>query len=439
MPPKPERDDRRQVRVRNGGASDTRTEAARDRDRVLYSSALRRLAGVTQVVSAAEGHVFHNRLTHTLKVAQVGRRLAEHLARVYQGELKASGVAIDAEVVEAAALAHDLGHPPFGHIGELALSKCVRDARLPEGYEGNAQSFRIVTRLAEYRSDVDGLDLTRATRAAILKYPWFYLGNPPGKSQEKFGAYKSDEEDLREACEGRLPQTPSLEAQLMDHADAVTYSVHDLDDFYRAGLIPLQTVATDLSREMDRFRKREKSVSRAKIDEHAEELERWFKLLFQTGHYRGTATERAALHARSSQLIEKFVSPITISFSGDYPRVVVPDDAEVFMAFLQYLVREYVINNARLATQQHGQQQIIERLFVIYREQIHEKRGAAERLVPPAFAEQLAVAQKDDSLREERSARLAADIVSSFTDAQAVRMDARLSGTAYGAITDLVD
>src|SRR5262249_40956494 len=151
-----------------------------DRDRILYSSAFRRLAGVTQVVSPAEGEIFHNRLTHTLKVAQVARRLAEMLATKYRDTAKAWG-GIDPDVVEAAALAHDLGHPPFGHIAEEELNQLVANAvrqtagtkhakaRPVEGYEGNAQSFRIITTLAVRRPEAEcGLDLTRATLNATL-------------------------------------------------------------------------------------------------------------------------------------------------------------------------------------------------------------------------------------------------------------------------------
>lgn len=140
----------------------------------------------------------------------------------------------------------------------MALSRHARRSHLSEAYESTAQSFTIVTRPSEYKAGVDGRDLTRATPAATPTYPWLSLGNPPGKSQEEFAACKSDEEDLREACAGRLPKTPSLEAQLTDLMDAVSYGMHDLDDFSRARLIPPQTIAAELSREMDRLRMREK-------------------------------------------------------------------------------------------------------------------------------------------------------------------------------------
>lgn len=152
-------------------SDDQRERFARDRDRVLYCSAFRRLAGVTQVVGAAESHVFHNRLTHSMKAAQVGRRLAERFLK--ENELQREGLVVDPEVVEAAALAHDLGHPPFGHAAETELDDLLIADRPPtggdkwrgkvDGFEGNAQTFRILTKLACHRAEYLGLDLTRAT------------------------------------------------------------------------------------------------------------------------------------------------------------------------------------------------------------------------------------------------------------------------------------
>lgn len=127
---------------------DDRNDYQRDRDIILYSSALQRLSTTTQVVSGESGHVFHNRLTHTLQVAQVGRRLAEKL--VLRQKQLANHHEVDPDVVEAACLAHDLGHPPFGHLAELELNRLA--GRSIQGFEGNAQSFRIVTELA-FRSE----------------------------------------------------------------------------------------------------------------------------------------------------------------------------------------------------------------------------------------------------------------------------------------------
>lgn len=242
--------------------TDNRSGARRDRDRILYSEALQRLVGVTQVVTPnPAGRLTHNRLTHSLKVAQVARSIAERLSAQESQELVTRLGGLDPDVVEAAALAHDLGHPPFGHIGEVELDRMALRAGLAEGFKGNAQSFRIVCRLETKSSRYQGLNLSAATRAAVLKYPWQRLeavGGPGGgfskrdsaKKYEgdprkelrwsKFGVYASELADFHEA---RLihPGGPdslrqTFEASIMDVADDITYALHDLEDFYQSGV-----------------------------------------------------------------------------------------------------------------------------------------------------------------------------------------------------------
>lgn len=169
-----------------------RSSAQVDRDRVHYSTAFARLAEVTQVVSADQGYVFHNRLTHSLKVAQIARRLAEKLLHE-QSTLAERLGGLCPDAAEAAALAHDLGHPPFGHLAEEALNDLCKEYNLADGYEGNAQSFRIVTTLAvgdgidKNAAFIPGLNLTRATLNGLLKYPWMHGNN--SKKLKKWGAY----------------------------------------------------------------------------------------------------------------------------------------------------------------------------------------------------------------------------------------------------------
>lgn len=214
--------------------NDKRTRPQRDRDRILHSEALRRLANVTQVVDPNEGHIFHNRLTHSLKVAQVAQRLTEKLI-AEQSQL-ARDFCLDVHVVESAALAHDLGHPPFGHIAETELDRLVKEKGLADGYEGNPQSFRILTKLESRGEDHIGLDLTRATLNGVLKYP--RLRAESGDGHKKWGAYRTEEAIFRWVREWDFDNVRSIEAELMDLADDIAFSVHDVEDFYRAGLIP---------------------------------------------------------------------------------------------------------------------------------------------------------------------------------------------------------
>ena len=177
---------------------DYRSPYERDYDRLLYSSAFNRLSGVTQVVNPAEGLIFHNRLTHSIKVAQIGTRLAEFIIKKYPNEspkIEYFG-GLDSVVVSTASLAHDLGTPPFGHIAEKRLNEILLDRyKDSDGFEGNAQSFRIVTKLSAAYTAHSGLNLTRASLNAILKYPWF-AGQNPKKESKKYGVYSSEIEDF---------------------------------------------------------------------------------------------------------------------------------------------------------------------------------------------------------------------------------------------------
>jgi dGTPase len=245
-----------------------------DRDRIVGSPFFARLAGVTQVISpGGSGLLVHNRLTHSLKVAQVARAMAERaVSDERHAPLLAELGGCDPDVVEAAALAHDLGHPPFGHLGEHVLDRLARQRLdLADGFEGNAQSYRIVTSTEIRGSSTIGLDLTAAVRAALLKYPWTRSTYPrphpstmdppprgatpppddPASGSAKFGAYTTELADLRQArqpFQGRVADwQQTVEASMMDTADDVAYAIHDVEDFYRVGVLQSGAVAGEFS------------------------------------------------------------------------------------------------------------------------------------------------------------------------------------------------
>jgi dGTPase len=423
---------------RYGGdkAGDSRTAFERDRDRILYSSAFRRLGGVTQVVWAREeGYLLHNRLTHCLKVAQVGRRLAERFERGHNIE---SGVSVeglgglDASVVEAASLAHDLGHPPFGHEAGDELDERSSSSGAKDGFEGNAQTFRVVARLGTISTDFDGLDLSRATLNAVLKYPWMADAKDALGAGRKYGVYDSDADSFEWArADGGLPVGErTLEAGIMDWADDITYAVHDVEDFYRAGLIPTQKLQKAGDEELVALAGRVKSDWEPKLGpkptdediQHAAEVA--LAMLPNTQPFRGTAEARAALRQGTSALINRMILGTRLGRRGleiDYP-------IAVEVSLLKQLTRHFVILDPALATQQLGQRQVVSELFTMYYKAALE---GDSRLMPASVASPLTGAAEPGV-----AARRAADIVASMTEAQAVRVHRRVTGVDFGSFLD---
>ena len=410
----------------------------------MYSSAFRRLGGVTQVAAANERVVFRNRLTHTLEVAQIARRLAEYTVADQPDAAEALG-GINPDVVEAAALAHDLGHPPFGHVSEMKLDELLRRYGDSDGFEGNAQSFRIVTKLALRNKDFHGLNLTRATLNAILKYPWF-RETGGGFRERKWGAYRSESDEFEWARELGQGHVKSVEAELMDWADDIAYSVHDLDDFYRVGLIPLDRILSD-PHERDWFWGRTANRLGSDRSDH-DEIKRSFDDLVDSMRllcplmarpYNGERQQRASLRTLTAWLIRRYV---TDSILLQHPaenggrRVSINDVFLKEVAILKQLTWVYVIEAPALATQQYGQRKLIEDLFGILAD-------AASRndfgVFPPRFGERLEDILAESggvSIPNREAARTVSDYISGMTEREAVELHRRLSGASLGSVLD---
>ena len=403
-----------------------RTQFQRDRARVLHSSALRRLAAKTQVMRAGSADFPRTRLTHSLEVAQIGRDLGAVLG-------------CDPDLVDAAGLAHDLGHPPFGHNGESALA-ALADPGGPlacGGFEGNAQSLRLLTRL-EPKVPGAGLNLTRATLDAALKYPWaapapataapapaadnITLHLPP-----KYGAYQSDLaafEWIRAAAPGRRR---CLEAQVMDWADDVAYSVHDLEDGLHAGLVSLKNLKDHSERSVV------SAVARSYYcgslpDVTAAELEAVFAELmeqdcWQFGFDGGPASLAAAKNL-TSELVGRFcqaAEDATTAAAGTArltryaADLVVPRRQLLEVALLKAVAAHYVMRRQSAVDQQAREREVITELALAV------ERGAPATL-DPVFQPAWDAAGDDEERR-----RVVIDQLASLTDTSALTLHARLA------------
>jgi dGTPase len=393
---------------------DHRSPSRKDRDRIIYTSAFRRLAEVTQVASPSDAHVFHNRLTHSLQVAQVGRSLAEKLRAENEEACELVG-GIDPDTVEAAGLAHDLGHPPFGHTAEEELNQL---ASRGGGFEGNAQSFRIVTKLAFKSTKHSGLDLTAGTLAAILKYPWLKGENK--KKPHKWGAYGTELPDFGFARQAhtykKLERSP--EAVLMDWADDITYSVHDLEDFFRAGRIPVHLLAragdnVERNRFFDDVYRRRYGYKdfpkKPLLEEAFDNILAVFWRIYEP--YSGTKDHRSRLRYFTSQLIHRYVNGVSIDKKTESVKVNPEHEKEV--AILKELTWTYVIEAPNQGLQREGQRRVIRRLFEVYSDAIASQKTWT--IFPPYYREELKTADGEAERK-----RTVVDLIAGMTEPQAV-------------------
>lgn len=418
---------------------DDRTLFQEDRDIVLYSSAFKRLLSVTQVASGSTGFLLHTRLTHSLQVSQVGRRLAEKLNKKQPELAKVLG-GIDPDLVETACLAHDIGHPPFGHLAEEVLDE---KADSFGGFEGNAQSFRVVTQLGIRSRHYPGLNLTRGSLRGLLKYPWVY-GNRPEenthrtKRKPKWGAYDCDREvfDWVWNTDTGGPIRPrAVEAELMDWSDDVTYSVHDVEDFFRAGLIPLHLLRSFTEsgkrKERDRFFEyvsaqvhRDKALDNlgpSDIEKIFDDLMIYAGFRFEQP-YEGTTEDHASLRTFTSRLINRFINAVILQEPTSESTVKRDELQQQEIAILKQLTWFYVIEAPGLAIQHEAQKKIVSRLADIFLAEAVQLKPSG--VLPIAYREIL----NRTGITDDQKRRTAIDLLASMTETQATDIYRRLEG-----------
>ena len=325
-----------------------RTEFMRDRARVIHSASLRRLGAKTQVAVPWENDFQRTRLAHSLEVAQIGRELGDSLGA-------------DPDLLDTSCLAHDLGHPPFGHNGEDALASIAQDCG---GFEGNAQSFRLLTRLEAKTVDNNGksvgLNLSRASLDAVTKYPW-----PATKHSRKFGVYEDDLEVFNWMRQGAPDERRCIEAQIMDWSDDVSYCVHDLEDALVANQIHVKNFKKDLP-ELHRVLVKDYGVD-ATEEDTSQALERLQNLSCWPTQYDGTHRSLARLKDLTSQLIGRFVLSAEVEtrrIHGDQPLVrysanlEVPTYLRIEVGLLKAIAGHYLIN-APISQERYAAQRVI--------------------------------------------------------------------------------
>lgn len=428
-PPKWTEEERSSRRHKISKEDDQRSQFEIDRDRVQYSSALHRLAGVTQIVRAGEADVFHTRQQHTYKVAQIGRRLAQLC--IHQYERDSAYLGINVEVVEAAALAHDLGHPPFGHAGESALNRLVEEYGDPDGFEGNAQTFRILTALAVRYTEVNGLNLTRATLAGCLKYPWFRDQQHPNR-KTKWSAYKVDANAFEFARTCHQSQHQTAEAALMDWADDIAYSVHDLEDFHRCNAIPWRMILEENGASVRKSTKKRwhepPSDVETLIDEAYDRIAQLIAFFPPDllAPYEGSREQRVSLRTFTSQLIGRFIQATSLSSSDSYSGVIIPEAIQAEVRLLKEITKHYIISNQSLMAQQRGQKKIIEDLFHAL---VSESADGPPGYLPARLKYIWA-------LSPDRLPRYAADCIASLTERESISLHHRMFGANAGSVLD---
>ncbi len=400
-----------------------RTAFQRDRARVLHSAALRRLAGKTQVVTpGTRSQVWdaspRTRLTHSLECAQVGRELGAALG-------------CDPDLVEAACLSHDMGHPPFGHNGEQALNEFAADCG---GFEGNAQSLRLLTRIEPKRfvrsQSTDelvsvGLNLTRAALDAATKYPWLRGSHPTDPTSPKFGVYDDDRPVFDWVRKEAPGNRTCFEAQVMDWSDDVAYSVHDVEDGLHAGHLDPNM----LHAEPERQAVFEVAIGRYVPEgtdpaELSEALDRLLDQEWWPHGYDGSAVSQARLKDATSQLIGRFCLSAEGATRAMYgpgrltryaAELVVPKETRYECAVLKAVADRYVM--------QRDEQ---ERLRADQRVVIAELAAALTARAPEGLDPQFR-ALFDTAADDKARARVVVDQISVLTDAAARSLHARLT------------
>ena len=405
---------------------DMRSVFEKDRARIIHSAAFRRMQGKTQVFGLGGSDFFRTRLTHSLETAQIGKGIALDCGNA------------DTDLVEAACLGHDIGHPPFGHTGEDVLKEKMR---LHGGFEANAQNLRILTRL-EIRTSLkkqDGLNLSRATIDALLKYKKSYAEEDKEKSPHKWKFYYDEDKPLVEWASGGGPCPPerSFECEIMDWADEIAYSTHDLEDGIKAGMISESKITATV----------ESRVKRAIGDKWNDEA--WEDI---TNRIRVASEEKGTnrdMKGRRKDLVSHFVDEFVHGFevrkrtssheASRYDYRFKPTETYATKCeILEAVVWELIIRDDRVATLEKRAKNIVGRLF---EELTKFDDTQTTDMYPLDFREKLELVESSKLGNDEKELakkRIACDFISGMTDGYATQFHSRIIGGDSGPLMEII-
>jgi dGTPase len=423
---------------RIGGAGDRRTIFEKDRAKVIHSAAFRRLQGKTQVFGMGGSDFFRTRLTHSLEAAQIAKGIALNCGHA------------NTELVEAASLAHDIGHPPFGHTGEAVLKDKMR---CYGGFEGNAQNLRLLTKLESRtaRLEAPGLHISRATLDGILKYKKSYSQIDKGEPQAKWKFYYDDDFDAVEfACYDKpqvaqesvtnqfLPtadsELKSYECEIMEWADDIAYSTHDLEDGLKAGMINASKISGKIE---------DNARDKIEADDLVWDPKTWDEIIKEIERVSRPYDSEKERKGDRKDLISSYINSFVNSTKADkrnqghefsrYEYTIVPDkQQELKCNMLKSIVWQLIINDERVATLQRKAEIIVRRLFDEFT--MFGDKSRTKEMYPADFREKLAGVKGD----EENEKRIACDYISGMTDAYASRMYSRLTEGEASSLFDVI-
>lgn len=405
-----------------------RTPFEQDRDRIIYSPAFRRLQNKTQVFLSGEFDFYRTRLTHSIEVSQIGRSICNHLNRLHDGPLGDDFI-VDQNLVEAVCLAHDIGHPSFGHAGEAALNELMYDRRAG-GFEGNAQNLRILNDLF-YRSGAEwkGMNPTRAFLDGMLKYK--ILHRDSGKKKHHFIYdfqqptldFVSGQPSFRDALEGdeeSLNSFKSIECRIMDWADDIAYSIHDVSDGIQAGFVTVKTI-----RNWQDFKSEDYT---GEDDAHLDRLCEAVMKDRHNGYLNGMIGK--FIHGTTVVERQNFLSDRTNRYAYD---IKVDPAMRALCRLMKKLSMALVFRTPQIHQTEYKGRRILKELFEVFEKEYVLLKAPRYQLLPAHYGRAIASLQDKDW-----KYRIICDYISGMTDGFVVRTYRRLFDPQFGSITDLV-